>query len=197
MPWERWWATLYEKLEPRWQVLLGVFGDVFGPARCPLATAQILKGCPSSRCVGDDGWMDDDTASESRHISAWINRSAMDVYRYASDPARLPEWAAGLAEGELTRVGDTWVAQSPMGQITIEFTPANDLGVLDHVITMPSGEPVFNPLRVVPAGDDWSEVVFTLRRRPGMSGAEFDANAARVAADLKTLKRVLEDRPRG
>lgn len=141
-------------------------------------------------------WVDGDTVSESRHISAWINRSATDVYRYASDPARLPEWAAGLAEGELTRVGDTWVAQSPMGQITIEFTPANDLGVLDHVITMPSGEPVFNPLRVVPAGDDWSEV-FTLRRRPGMSGAEFDADAARVAADLKTLKRVLENRPRG
>ena len=84
-----------------------------------------------------------------------------------------------------------------MGQITIEFTPANDLGVFDHVITMPSGEPVFNALRVVPAGDDWSEVVFTLRRRPGISGTEFDADAARVAADLKTLKRVLEDRPRG
>jgi len=95
---------------------------------------------------------------------AWINRSATDVYRYASDPAR-------------TRVGDTWVAQSPMGQITIEFTPANDLGVLDHVITMPSGEPVFNPLRVVPAGDDWSEVVFTLRRRGSTARVMEDALA--------------------
>lgn len=136
--------------------------------------------------------MDDDTAGESRHISAWINRAATDVYRYASDPAHLPEWAAGLAQGELTRVGDTWVAQSPMGEITIEFTPANDLGVLDHVVTMPSGEPVFNPLRVVPAGAQWCEVVFTLRRRAGMSADDYAADAAAVAADLATLKRVLE-----
>lgn len=136
--------------------------------------------------------MDDDTASESRHISAWINRSATDVYRYAADPAHLPEWAAGLSQGTLTKVGDTWVAQSPMGEITIEFTPANDLGVLDHVVTLPSGEPVFNPLRVVPAGDEWCEVVFTLRRRPGMSDDDFLQDAAAITADLATLKRILE-----
>ncbi|KAA0111828.1 SRPBCC family protein [Mycolicibacterium sp. P1-5] len=130
--------------------------------------------------------------NESRHISVWINRSAADVYRYAADPAHLPEWAAGLARSEVTRVGDTWVAQSPMGEITIEFTPANDLGVLDHVVKLPSGEPVFNPLRVVPAGDEWSEVVFTLRRRPEMSDDDYAADAAAVSADLATLKRVLE-----
>jgi hypothetical protein len=129
---------------------------------------------------------------ESRHIAAWINRSAADVYSYASDPAHLPEWAAGLAQSEVTRVGDTWVAQSPMGEITIEFTPANDLGVLDHVVNLPSGEPVFNPLRVVPAGDEWSEVVFTLRRRPDMSDDDYAADAAAVTADLETLKRILE-----
>ena len=129
---------------------------------------------------------------ESRHISTWINRPATDVYRYAADPARLPEWAAGLAESEVTLVGDTWVAQSPMGEITIEFTPANDLGVLDHVVTLPSGEPVFNPLRVVPAGPRWCEVVFTLRRRPQMSDDEYAADAAAIEADLATLKRILE-----
>jgi hypothetical protein len=130
--------------------------------------------------------------NESRHISAWINRSAADVYHYAADPAHLPQWAAGLARSEVTRVGDTWVAQSPMGEITIEFTPANDLGVLDHIVNLPSGEPVFNPLRVVPAGDEWSEVVFTLRRRPEMSDDDYAADAAAVAADLATLKRILE-----
>ena len=129
---------------------------------------------------------------QSQHLSAWINRSAIDVYRYASDPARMSEWAAGLAQSEITRVGDTWVAQSPMGEITIEFTPANDLGVLDHVVNLPSGEPVFNPLRVVPAGKDWCEVVFTLRRRPEMSDEDYAADAAAVTADLATLKRILE-----
>jgi hypothetical protein len=136
--------------------------------------------------------MDADAFGESRHISAWINRPSAEVYRFAADPANLPQWAAGLSQGELTRVGDTWVAQSPMGEVTVEFTPANDLGVLDHVVTLPSGEPVFNPLRVVPAGADWSEVVFTLRRRPQMSDDDFTKDAAAVTADLSALKRILE-----
>lgn len=136
--------------------------------------------------------MDADTSGESRHISAWINRSAADVYRFAADPSNLPQWAAGLAQGDLTKVGETWVAHSPMGEVTVEFTPANDFGVLDHVVTLPSGEPVFNPLRVVPAGDNWCEVVFTLRRRPGVSDDDFIKDTAAVTADLAALKRILE-----
>ncbi|HMZ13329.1 MAG TPA: SRPBCC family protein [Mycobacterium sp.] len=136
--------------------------------------------------------MDDDTAGESQHISAWINRPAAEVYRFASNPENLPRWAAGLAEGQVTRVGENWVVRSPMGEVTVEFSPTNELGVLDHVVTMPSGEPVFNPLRVVPAGPDWCEVVFTLRRRPGMSDVEFIADGAAVKTDLATLKKILE-----
>ncbi len=74
----------------------------------------------------------------------------------------------------------------------MQFTPANDLGVLDHTVTLPSGEAVFNPLRVLPGGVDWSEVVFTLRRRPEMSDANFEADAIAIATDLATLKRILE-----
>ena len=129
---------------------------------------------------------------QSRHISVWINRPATEVYRYAADPRHLPYWAAGLAQGQVTQVGEIWVVQSPMGEVTVEFSPANDLGVLDHVVTVPGAEPVFNPLRVVPAGPDWCEVVFTLRRRSGMSDAEYQADADAVAADLATLKRLLE-----
>ena len=80
-----------------------------------------------------------------------------------------------------------------MGQVAVEFSPANDLGVLDHVVTMPGAEPVFNPLRVVPAGPDWCEVVFTLRRRT-MSDVEYQADADAVAADLASLKRLMETR---
>lgn len=129
---------------------------------------------------------------ESRHISVWINRSAADVYRYAADPTHLPNWAAGLARGEVSRAGDDWVVQSPMGPVTVEFTPANDLGVLDHVVTMPGGQSVLNPLRVLPGGPEFSEVVFTLRRRPGMSDADCRHDADAVAVDLATLKQLLE-----
>jgi hypothetical protein len=37
-------------------------------------------------------------------------------------------------------------------------------------------------------------VVFTVRRRPGMSDEDFDRDADAVAADLALLKRLLEGR---
>jgi hypothetical protein len=36
-------------------------------------------------------------------------------------------------------------------------------------------------------------VVFTVRRRAGMTDEEFDADAAAVAADLETLRTLLEN----
>lgn len=136
--------------------------------------------------------MEDVENTQSRHIAVWINRGAKDVYDYASDVAHLPDWAAGLAQGGLTPVGDSWVVTSPMGEIALRFTPPNNLGVLDHAVTLPGGEVVFTPLRVIPDGDHRCEVVFTLRRRGGMSDAEFDDDAAAIRDDLATLKRITE-----
>lgn len=114
---------------------------------------------------------------ESRHISVWINRPAGEVYRYAADPVHLPDWAAGV----------------DLSGVSIEFTAANDLGVLDHIVTVPGHEPVYNPMRVIPDGPDRCEVVFTLRRRE-MSDTQYGDDADAVAADLETLKRLMESR---
>jgi hypothetical protein len=84
-----------------------------------------------------------------------------------------------------------WVAESPMGRVTVSFVDRNAFGVLDHVVTLPSGDRVYNPLRVIPYGDA-SEVVFTLRRQPGMTDEQFRADADAVRADLGSLKRLLE-----
>ena len=48
-----------------------------------------------------------------------------------------------------------------------------------------------NPLRVMVNGAG-CEVVFTLRRRPGMSEEDFDRDANAVARDLATLKALVE-----
>ncbi|RKN45001.1 SRPBCC family protein [Streptomyces hoynatensis] len=127
----------------------------------------------------------------SRHLSVHVDRPAGAVYAYASDPAHLPAWAHGLGT-TIRRVAGRWVADSsPMGRVEVAFTPRNELGVLDHDVTLPSGETVFNPVRVIPDGAG-SEVVFTLRRRPGMSEAEFRRDAGMVAADLARLKERVE-----
>src|SRR3954451_7538095 len=130
-------------------------------------------------------------ASSSRHISVGIARHASQVYEFAADPLNLPTWAAGLAGSPVVREGEEWVTDSPMGRVTFTFTPRNGLGVLDHVVTLPSGERVYNPMRVIADGDD-CEVVFTLRRRPGMSEDDLERDADAVAKDLATLRSVIE-----
>lgn len=130
----------------------------------------------------------------SRHVSVWVDAAPDVVYEIAADPRQLPAWASGLASGALRQSADGWVADSPMGEVTVEFAPANEFGVLDHVVRLPSGEAVYNPMRVIPAGAGQArcEVVFTLRKRPGMSDDEFEEDAATVAEDLDRLRRLAE-----
>jgi hypothetical protein len=78
-----------------------------------------------------------------------------------------------------------------MGKVRIRFAERNDFGVLDHDVTLASGQTVHNPMRVV-ANADGSELVFTLFRRPEMSDDEFAADASAVERDLAALRRLLE-----
>ena len=129
--------------------------------------------------------MDDDTTVDaletSRHLGVWIDEAPDVVYAFASNPAELPRWAAGLADPTLS-------------EADVQFAARNEFGVLDHVVRLPSGEAVYNPMRVIPAGPGVSrcEVVFTLRRRPDMTNEEFEADAAAVATDLETLRGLIE-----
>jgi hypothetical protein len=128
----------------------------------------------------------------STFVSETINAPAAVVYDYVRDPANLPAWAPGLVgEGAVEQVDGAWVAHSPMGRIVIAFAEPNPYGVLDHDVTLPDGQVVSNPFRVVPYGDG-SELTFALRRRPGMSDDDFAADTAAVAADLAAIKRLLE-----
>jgi hypothetical protein len=135
--------------------------------------------------------MADDTTRISEHVSVWIDVPARDAYTLMADVSRLPEWAAGLADSRLRPRGDHWIADSPMGEVTVVFAPPNDFGIVDHVVTLPTGEAVDNPVRVIAAGDS-CEVVFTVRHRPTMTDDEFRADVAAVTRDLEALKRLLE-----
>lgn len=130
--------------------------------------------------------------SRSRHISIGIDRQLGEVYDFAADPHNLPTWAAGLAGATVEYDGQRWVTASPMGRVTFTFAPRNDFGVLDHHVTLPTGETVYNPLRVIGDGDA-CEVVFTLRQRPDMTDEDFERDAAAVSKDLATLKSLLEN----
>ncbi len=130
--------------------------------------------------------------TESRHLAVFIDRPAAEVYEFVSQPANLSQWAAGLADS-LEFVDGRWVAQSPLGQVVVEMAEPNGYGVLDHHVTLPDGQSFYNPMRVIAAGER-CELVFTLRRPPGMSDADYDKDAAAVTADLAGVKRLLETR---
>jgi hypothetical protein len=130
-------------------------------------------------------------ASESRHIGERIDCPADDIYEYASDPANLPQWAPGLGSS-VEKIDDLWFVETSEGRVGFAFAQRNEYGVLDHDVTLPSGEVVCSPMRD--------------RRRqrlrggvnaappPGMSEEDFRADAAAVTADLTRLKHVLDGR---
>jgi hypothetical protein len=127
---------------------------------------------------------------ESVHVSTAIDRPADDVYAYVADPVNLSAWAAGLAEREAQLIDGQWVIESPMGRVVVSFAPPNSFGVLDHDVTLPTGETARNPMRVIPNGDG-CDVVFTVRRRPGVSDDDFGADLDAVTADLVALRELL------
>jgi hypothetical protein len=126
----------------------------------------------------------------SRHVSIWINNSADKVYEFASDPENLPKWAAGVGSS-VKNVNGEWIAESPMGMVKIKFADKNKFGILDHDVTLPSGETFYNPMRVFP-NKGGSELIFTLYQRPGMSDRDFRNDEEQIKADLEKLKTLVE-----
>ena len=126
----------------------------------------------------------------AKHISVSINRSAAQVYDFASNPENLPKWAAGLS-GSIQKIDADWVAESSMGAVKVKFAEKNKFGVLDHDVTLPAGVKVYNPMRVFP-NNDGSELIFTLYRRPGVSDQELAEDTRAVEKDLAKLKTLLE-----
>src|SRR3954469_21053368 len=109
---------------------------------------------------------------ESRHLSTHIDRSAQDVYDYASDPSHLPEWAPGLGSS-MELIDGQWIMESAMGRIVVTFAPRNEFGVLDHHVTLASGETFYNPMRVTTDGAG-CEIVFSLRRQATTRDEDFE-----------------------
>ena len=126
----------------------------------------------------------------AKHISVSIDRSAAQVYEFASNPENLPRWAGGLSDS-IKKVNDEWIAEAPMGRVKVKFAEKNKFGVLDHQVTLESGVKFYNPMRVIP-NNDGSELVFTLYRQPDMSDQTFAEDGELIEKDLKNLKTLLE-----
>lgn len=130
------------------------------------------------------------TTFQAKHISISINKPAELVYSFVLNAENLPKWATGLSSS-IKKSGDEWIADSPMGKVKVRFAAQNDFGILDHEVTLPSGEKVLNPMRVFP-NNNGSELVFTVFRLPGMTDDQYKKDTSMVANDLAALKEILE-----
>jgi uncharacterized protein YndB with AHSA1/START domain len=128
--------------------------------------------------------------AKSRYISVRIARPADEVYRFVTDTTKLPLWAHGL-NATVWTAGEAALGQASDAPVEVCFAENNDFGVCDLQVTLPSGEVVTSPMRVVSDGEG-SEVLFTLRPREGMGVDEIDDEQAAIAADLDRLREIIE-----
>ena len=129
---------------------------------------------------------------EAQVVTEPAGVDARAAYEFASQMTNLPRWASGLSSGIAQR-GGRGVAQSPMGEVTVAMAARNEVGVMDHDVTLHDGTSVHTAFRVTPAGDG-SILTFTVLRMPGTSQEAFEADVAHVRKDLKALRQVLEAR---
>ncbi|WP_328292006.1 SRPBCC family protein [Kineococcus sp. NBC_00420] len=131
-------------------------------------------------------------ATESRHLSVHVDRPVEQVYAFIADPTNIPNWAPGLGSSVVEEDGQ-WYVEQAEGRARVTFAPTNEFGVLDHHVVTPAGVTVYMPVRVLADGDG-CEVVFTVRRVPGMSDDEFERDLGAVSADLELLRDVIQGR---
>lgn len=127
---------------------------------------------------------------KSLTVSEYIAVPPSTVYDFASNPANLPAWVPSFCKSAALIEG-RWMIQSTAGLVEFEFVPRNNLGVLDHTVTISPDLKVVNPMRVIANGTG-SEILFTLIQHEGVSDRKFQEDLRMVADDLRCLKRLLE-----
>ena len=127
---------------------------------------------------------------QSKHISISINKPQSVVYQFASNPENMAKWASGLSSG-IKKEGDHWISESPMGKVKVTFPEKNEFGIIDHYVTISTGQTFYNPLRVI-KNHEGSEVIFTLFRLPDVKDEEYKKDAETILKDLQKLKSILE-----
>jgi len=129
---------------------------------------------------------------KSKTLSVSIDVSPGKVYRFVSNPENLPTWDPSFAKSVRCEYWK-WLVETDDGFVIVRFMMKNTFCILDHVVTLPSGENIYNSMRVIPNGKG-SEVLFTLFKKDSTSDDQFDQDAELVHMDLHSLKYVLENK---
>jgi hypothetical protein len=82
---------------------------------------------------------------------------------------------------------------SPQGPVILTSRFVEDLGLLDHTVTLRDGTEVFVPYRVAP-NHRGSELIMTNVKSPGDSMAEYEEQLAWMRTELDQARQHVEER---
>jgi hypothetical protein len=119
-----------------------------------------------------------------------ISAPPSEVLHFLSDLTLWKTWAPWIRSVEGTSAQE-WTLETDAGRMTVRFVEPNDLGVLDHHVTLESGLTVFNSMRVLANGSG-SELVMVLFQQPSVSAAEFERDVQAVRDDMGRIKAAAE-----
>lgn len=124
-------------------------------------------------------------------VSVTIGSAPHEVYNFVSDINHWPQFSDFAPS--VTEKNGYWIIHSPQGDVVLKPYFYPDLSILDHLVTLPSGQEVLIPYRVVP-NEQGSELIMTNFQAPGDSDQAYAEQLEWMKKELLTIKDILERR---
>jgi hypothetical protein len=126
--------------------------------------------------------------AEVVHIS--ILATPRQAYDFLADVNNWKTWAPWVRAVAKSSARD-WTVDTDGGPLKLRFVETNELGVLDHTVTLASGVRVYNAMRVSPNASG-SELSMVVLQAPSATSTQFEQDVRAVRDDFGRIKRVVE-----
>ena len=129
--------------------------------------------------------------AEVVHVS--ILASPRQVFDFLADVNNWKTWAPWV-RGVAKSSARDWTVETDGGALRLHFVEANSLGILDHTVTLASGDTIYNAMRVSPNASG-SELSMIVLQTPPATSTQFEQDVQAVRDDFGRIKRVVEASP--
>jgi hypothetical protein len=124
----------------------------------------------------------------SKTHSVTLQAPADKMYAFLSNPANLPKWAVAFCKA-IRRDGDQWLAETPMGTLSIRYVTDKRFGIIDIWSASGPGTDDVAHSRIVPNGEG-SEYIFTFFQAPGLPDDVFEAQEEGLKEEFVALQEI-------
>ena len=157
-------------------LLLPISLSASGPARVPVRPTTTEMSVYRAEVV---------------HVS--ILATPRQVFDFLADVNNWKTWAPWV-RGVAKSSARDWTIEIDGGALHLHFVEANSLGILDHTVTLASGDTIYNAMRVSPNASG-SELSMIVLQTPPATSTQFEQDVQSVRDDFGRIKRVVEASP--